>query len=147
MAVNPFYTGYKISLTPRLYLDEENNWFLSSELFYRNWSKKRGYLEFDGSEIEESYSFAGDRKENVNVYGFKLLFGFSEFMLQLGKRSEFNFCAFTGLGWRTKSYEFETWNGTINEEQVAYVKETGTKQALSFHLGLLIGIGFSSNSE
>lgn len=144
-AVNPTYSGYKLALTPRWYLDEEHAWYLGTELFYRNWSKEKSYMDFAGQEAVDGYSFSGERKENVNVLGFKLLFGTSQYLIGLGNRSEMNVSIFTGIGFRSKSFTYETWDGTVNGKDIDYLKETGKRNVLSLHLGVLVGVGFSSN--
>lgn len=147
-AVNPIYSGYKFNLTPRLYLDEEHSWYLASEFFYRNWSKGRGQAEFLGTEISDGgYTYSGDRKENIDVIGLKVLFGFSYFFMDIGNRTEANVTIFTGIGLRSKTYTYETWDGRVNEKEVDYLKETGSKRMISVHLGVLLGIGFSGNQN
>lgn len=145
---NKLYNSYTVGFNTKYFLNKIKTFFLEGELFYRYWwfdNKNCYYPNVEG------YRFDATRTERQNVYGFKLLLGNS---MQLKTKSKVKpiLDVYVGVGFRYKTYVFETYNGTINNIYYSYKKETGDNwgdahqrvslgMPFSIQCGIKIGIG------
>lgn len=130
---NPHYQAVKFSITPRYYLNARKTFFLATELFFRHWWFDNVQAKFDNT---EGYRFDAVRTERMNVWGGKLLIGTNGKLFLLGKNPVY-WTPFLGFGLRSKTYTYETWDGTLGDTPVTYQKERGTVSlSPSIHLGV-----------
>lgn len=136
---NKLYNSFTVGLYHKLYLNKALSLFLETDIFYRNWNFKDKYAEFDNV---ESYRFKGVRTENIDVFGLKVLFGKTIFLLNNNSKIRPYLDVFAGLGIRYKELRYETYNGyvgdvfyTYNIEKIYYKLPT---PQIGFKIGIII---------
>lgn len=145
---NRFSTGYTIGLNAKYYIKQITNTFFEFYPFYRHWGIKDEHITY----YPEStiIGFSGKRTESIDIYGFKLLFGFSRKWHEEGAQFLIDF--HVGSGWRLKTYYFETRDGYVNgylgrREEAPYIRERGSFNTFSLHVGIKLGVGWNDKSK
>lgn len=136
--LNPFYNAATIGINTKYYFGRRDILFFDFQGFYRYWWFNNKYAEYENL---EGYSFKGTRSERQNVFGAKLLMGWT-FILSPEKRTHSVFEIYYGLGGRYKTYQYETINGNINGTYYNSKNESGSTMVMTFHLGFRLGLEF-----
>ena len=135
---NPHYNAITFSLTPELFFWGLTELSFSCDIFNRYWWFDSKYVEYNNV---EGYRFKATRTEKVNVLGIKILVNKRHTLFNLSKKVEVLINGYGGIGYRVKFFSFESWNGTINDQEIEYDKTTGIIHLPSVHVGAKIGIG------
>ncbi len=138
-AVNKVVQGVYAGINTKNYIfGYDENFYIDPELFYRRWwcdGKKESYDNVEG------YNFKATRTETVNVYGLKMLAGYS-FVLFKTKPVKIIADLYGGIGVRYKTWDYESQNGLV--QNVYYTSKSDKGQAFlpSVHAGIQLGLGF-----
>lgn len=135
---NDFLQAYKIDFGLKYYFREERDYFIAVNPFYRHWWMDKESCYYNNP---KHYNFDGTRTDRVNVFGCKLLVG-EHFDLFKTDKMSLNFCPYLGLGFRYTFYQYETFNGTVNEQYYTYLKENFEKWHITPQIGFMCGLGF-----
>lgn len=133
---NMVVQGLYIGVNSKNYFGR-SHFYIDPELFYRRWWCDGKNASFDNV---EGYRFSATRTETVNVYGLKILAGYS-FVFRKNKDTKIVMDTYCGLGVRCKSWHYDSKNGTVND--VYYTQKTDAGNAIlpSVHLGIQFGLG------
>lgn len=137
---NPHYQAIKLAFGPVFYLNDSKSFFVQTEYFFRHWWVDNERIQFDP---ERGDNFDAFRTERVNVYGLKVLAGASGYIANSSTRTPITFSAYVGIGFRAKTYWYESHNGTVNNVPIDYLLEQGHVFLPTLHAGLLLGVGFA----
>ena len=140
---NPFYDAVFFSFGFKKFSKKNLKNYFGIELFNRYWWIENKYMEFNNV---EGYRFQGMRTEYVEVIGLNLLGGY-ESRFRISKNLLFIINYFGGIGYRMKSYSYQTWNGTIGDKPVDYKIEKGILHLPTINTGIKIGIGISNENK
>jgi hypothetical protein len=135
---NPHYKALYFCISPKRYFD--GNKFLSLDIFYRYWWCDNKYIIFNNV---EGYRFNAIRTDKVSVYGLKILFNSRQRLYKFTTNFESIITLYAGLGYRFRTYQYESVGGTINDRPNIYKKENGQEHLPSIHIGLKLGFGFN----
>ncbi|WP_420152021.1 hypothetical protein [Siphonobacter sp.] len=100
---NPYYQGFKFSISPRYYLDTRKSFFVSAELFMRYWWLSRldeQYLNPKGTYVR------AQKSEEMDVWGGKVLVGWNRKRLSFSTHQAVYITPFLGIGFRHKAYTY-----------------------------------------
>lgn len=147
--INRFNNGYTIGANAKYYPKSLNNTlFFEFFPFYRHWGfKDKQVTYFRYSDI----GYSGRRTESMDIYGFKLFLGTS-----IGWRErnglQFLFDTHIGVGWRLKTYYFETEDGYVYKylntySDEPYIRERGNVNNFTFHFGMRFGVGWNDRAK
>lgn len=132
---NGLYDAVTIGLNSKYYFGKENRFYGDFCLFYRNWWFENKYARYDNV---EGYRFDGLRTEEQNVYGLKLLIGYSTYILKRNRNSiVIDFYA--GIGVRNKSLWFRTYEGLVYETYHDFYSERRNHFSVGPQAGFKIG--------
>lgn len=153
--VNRFQWGYTIGANAKYYFKRLKNTYIEFNPFYRHWGVDNEQITFYADD-DLFVGFSGRRTEAMDIYGFKLLAGFSR-KWQDGDELQFLMDCYIGLGWRYKAYLYETRDGYIygyladrlmdRYDDNPYIQETGNYSVPTVHLGIKFGIGWNDRSK
>lgn len=87
------------------------------------------------------FRFDGIRTDRVNVLGCKLLVG-EIFDLYQNKYVSLNFCPYFGIGFRYTFYQYEIFEGTVNDKFYSYLKVNDEDWYITPQIGFMCGVGF-----
>lgn len=132
---NGLYNAATISLNSKYYFGKKSRFFGDVCLFYRNWWFENKYARYDN---DEGYRFDGLRSEKQDVYGVKLLVGYSTFMIKRNINSMvIDF--YVGIGLRNKSVWFKTLEGLVYETYHENFNEKRNSFSIGPQAGFKIG--------
>jgi hypothetical protein len=137
---NKLYNSYTVGLYQKTYLNKALDFYVETDIFYRNWSFKKKPAKFDNV---EGYRFDGMRTENIDVYGLKALLGHTFMLTRKENRIRWYLDLYGGLGLRRQDQTFETYDGYVNDIYYDYKKDifhyTTPSVQGGVKLGLMIG--------
>jgi hypothetical protein len=136
--LNPHYKAFYFCISPKRYFNK--NKFLSLDIFYRYWWCDNKHIIFNNV---EGYRFNAIRTDNVSVYGLKILINSRQRLYKFTNNFESVMTLYAGLGYRFRTYQYESVGGTIRDLPNIYKKENGQEHLPSIHLGLRLGFGFN----
>lgn len=141
---NPFYNAIFCSFGLKKFSKRNLGSYLGVELFNRYWWVENKYMEFNNV---EGYRFQGIRTEYIEVIGLNLLAGHEQRLIRISKNLLFIINYYGGIGYRMKSYSYQTWNGTIGDKPVDYKIEKGILHLPTINAGIKIGIGINNEEK
>jgi hypothetical protein len=133
---NKLYTSYTLGLYQKTYLNKALDFFIETDVFYRNWSFKKKQAEY---RTVEGYNFKGLRTENVDVYCLKVLIG-KTFLSRKEKKFKTYWDIYAGAGIRYKEETYETFNGYLGDVFFTYKKDKFYYTWPSPQLGVKLGL-------
>lgn len=132
---NDLYEAATIGLNSKYYFGKKNRYFTDFCLFYRNWWFENKYAKYDNI---EGYRFDGLRTEEQNVYGLKLLLGYSTYIFK-GNRNSIVMDFYAGIGFRNRDFSFKTFDGFVNDIHHDFFNESRSQLSVGPQGGLKIG--------
>lgn len=137
-AANKIVEGLYVSVNSKQYVSKRiRNFYIDPELFYRRWWCDDKMAIFKNV---EGYRFDAIRTESVNVYGLKVLAGYS-FVLGRRKKPAIVVDAYGGLGVRYKSWVWDSKDGTVLNTYYVDRTDEGHLILPSVQLGVQFGLG------
>jgi hypothetical protein len=133
---NRLYHSYTLGLYQKTYLNKALDFFIETDVLYRNWNFKKKQAEY---RTVEGYNFKGLRTENVDVYCLKVLVG-KTFLSHKEKRFKTYWDVYAGAGIRYKEETYETFNGYVDRTPYAYKKDKFYYTWPSPQLGVKLGL-------
>jgi hypothetical protein len=134
---NPHYKAFYFCISPKRYFNKHN--FLSLDIFYRYWWCDNKHIIFES----RWSNFDAIRTDKVSVYGLKILINSRQRLYKFTTNFESVITFYAGLGYRFRTYQYESLGGTIFNLPNIYKKENGQEHLPSIHLGLRLGFGFN----
>lgn len=134
---NKLYTSYTLGVYQKIYFKRTENFFLETDIFFRNWDFEKKLAKFSDA---EGYRFNGLRTEHVNVYGLKVLAGKTFFLKQKSVKYKVYLDVFAGFGIRYKESNYETFKGYVYDIYYDYKKEMFTYFQPTPQLGVKLGV-------
>lgn len=131
------YNAYTTGFYYKTYAKKHPASFYEVDAFYRNWNFKHKYAEFNDA---EGYRFKGDRSENVDVYGLKLLAGQTFLLSRRDRKTKLYIDFYGGVGIRYQSEVYQTFNGTVDDVYYNYRKDMYHHLLPSLQGGIRIGL-------
>jgi hypothetical protein len=134
--LNRLYRGYTFGIYQKTYLNGTLDFFIETDLFYRNWNFKNKPAEFRNA---EGYEFNGVRTESQDVYGLKLVAGKTFMLTSKPRKANMYLDAFIGAGFRYQEMTYETFNGFVGETYYSYKMDRFYYSWPTPQLGVKIG--------
>jgi len=138
-AMNKIVQGAYVGINSKNYIfGAHRKFYIDPELFFRRWwcnNKNESFSNVEG------YHFNATRTESINVYGLKILMGYS-FVFCKTKAHKIVMDTYFGTGLRYKTWNYESTNGTVNGVYYTNKTDSGNSFLPSVHLGVQFGVGF-----
>lgn len=134
---NPLYKSYGIGLRCKRYFYQA--FYYGLEMYYRNWNFEKIYNEYSNVESIRM-NFDGVRSENVNVFGSKLLIGYSLVLFPKWNNGSPFFDVYLGMGIRRRKITYETFKGTVQGQYYDYLRELSVKTPFTPQFGISVGM-------
>lgn len=132
---NGLYEAVTIGLNSKYYFGKGRRFYGDFGLFYRNWWFENKYAKYDNV---EGYRFDGFWTEEQNVYGMKLLAGYSTYILK-GTSNSIIIDFYAGIGLRNKSLWFQTFDGLVNDTHCDFYNERRNHFSVEPQAGFKVG--------
>ncbi|MEZ0607647.1 hypothetical protein ACAW74_03975 [Fibrella sp. WM1] len=138
--LNPHHQAIKLAAGPVIYLNDKRSMYLQAEYFFRHWWLDNTRIVVNSDRV--AYSFDAYRTERINVYGAKVLLGvLGVFGRSVGTRPA-TYSPYLGVGFRVKTYWYESRQGVVGGKPVDYQLEQGAIALPTLHAGVLVTLGF-----
>ena len=134
---NPHYKAVYFCISPKRYFNK--NMFFSLDIFYRYWWCEDKPIIFESRRD----NFDALRTDKVSVYGLKILYNARQRLFKITNNFESVATLYAGVGYRFRTYQYESFGGTIYNLPNIYKKENGQEHLPSIHVGLRLGFGFN----
>ncbi len=140
---NPLQNAVTVGTFHKTYFDSWNATHIKLHFFYRHWWFNEKETEYNDHVREngrnvQGYQFKGVRTENQDIYGLKSTFG-GTFSIRTKLKHEVVLEPYVGLGYRYKTYHYQTWDGEFWGEPIDYVVERGHEHIFTLQIGIAIG--------
>lgn len=138
--LNPYHQAIKLAASPLVYLNARRSIYVQGEYFFRHWWLDNTHIIVNTVE-NSTTDFDAVRTERINVYGTKALIGARGYLSRRATATGVMYSVYAGIGFRIKTYWYESRDGTFEGQPIDYQYEKGILYLPSVHLGLLLNVG------